>query len=248
MSSFGAYHTSSMPSGSDIDSRINARFFIDYGKVVAVDTTKGTVDVEHAVNTVLWNGRTCGSMVTKGIELLTIGAASFGLTFPVAVGDGVVLIGLKNYVATVANIQSGQEPNDFSHYNRDTMKAVPLGIVANPNVSVVVDAAGKVVLTTPAIVLTLDAAGNTKIVTTGPGLFTVKNATGSLQSILSSFETHVSVFATAIQTFAAASMLSPTVLLDPALLTAFTTLNTATGASLAQFSADIAALSLLLGA
>lgn len=102
----------------------------DYGIVKAVTGNK-TVDVEHAVRRVVMGGisaveKPLEARITKGVELLFPSSASFGQSWTVAPGDGVLLIGLQNMVTSTAGLTESSVPAEFWHYSAQTMKAIPL--------------------------------------------------------------------------------------------------------------------------
>jgi len=154
--------------GDIIRQTIAASFIADYGIVKAVNSDK-TVDVTHAVQGQYIDGTPASLTVTRGVEVVFPGSASFSQTWPTAVGDGVLLIGLKNYVQTTKGIQppSGP-PNEFPHYSQDTLKAIPLQNIASPAFTFAVDS---------------------------NGLAQIKNATKSLYTILNNIITHLETFA-----------------------------------------------------
>lgn len=102
----------------------------DYGIVKAVTGNK-TVDVEHVVRRVVMGGisaveKPLEARITQGVELLFPSSASFGQSWTVAPGDGVLLIGLQNMVTSTAGLTESSVPAEFWHYSAQTMKAIPL--------------------------------------------------------------------------------------------------------------------------
>lgn len=102
----------------------------DYGIVKAVTDNK-TVDVEHAVRRVVMGGisaveKPLEARITQGVELLFPSSASFGQSWTVAPGDGVLLIGLQNMVTSTEGLTKSSVPAEFWHYSAQTMKAIPL--------------------------------------------------------------------------------------------------------------------------
>lgn len=102
----------------------------DYGIVKAVTGNK-TVDVEHAVRRVVMGGisaveKPLEARITQGVELLFPSSASFGQSWTVAPGDGVLLIGLQNMVTSTVGLTESSVPAEFWHYSAQTMKAIPL--------------------------------------------------------------------------------------------------------------------------
>ena len=94
---------------------MGSTFICDYGVVSAVNGN--IVEVEHAVVP-----QTGEVTVTKGVELLW----PYPVRWDVQAGDGVLLVGLKDFVQTVSGVQP--ESTDVPlHYAQATMKAVPFG-------------------------------------------------------------------------------------------------------------------------
>ena len=154
--------------GDIIRQIVSSMFIADYGIVKAVNSDK-TVDVTHAVRGEYIDGTPMSIAVSRSVEVIFPGSASFAQTWPIAVGDGVLLIGLKDYVHTTTGIvPPTAPPNEFPHYSRDTIKAIPLQNQSSPVFQFNVDAAG---------------------------LAQIKNATQSLYTILNNIITHLSTFA-----------------------------------------------------
>jgi len=158
-----------------IQSVINGTFFADYGIVKEVNADK-TITVTHAVLSVLINGIPLPQTETHYVEVLYPASANYGNKWPLQIGDGVLLIGLKNYVDSTNGIESPTiPPRQFPHYTQNTMKAIPLQSVDSPKVSINVTDAGN-----------LEIQNNN----TG-GLIQVKNSTKSLATILTNLATHL---------------------------------------------------------
>jgi len=104
---------------------INSRFFIDYGVVTKV-TGNSMVDVVHAAIEVLLDDTPLPETKTPDVEVLWPASAGFSMQNEIAVGDQVLLIGLKSYVSAVAEVDGAKVPKSFDHYNRATLKAIPL--------------------------------------------------------------------------------------------------------------------------
>ena len=128
--------------GDIIRQTIAASFICDYGIVKAVNSDK-TVDVTHAVQGQYIDGTNMPVTVTKSVEVVFPGSAGLAITWPIAVGDGVLLVGLKNFVNSTKSIQPPTNPpTEFPHYNQDTLKAIPLQNIASPAFTINVDNAG----------------------------------------------------------------------------------------------------------
>ena len=114
-----------------IESVLASFFIVDYGKVDAVNSD-GTVNVRHAANGVLrYTGEELEPYVTNRVEMLTLSCAQFSVSFKPKEGDGVLLLGLKDKVSSVAEYQSGSKQvvnKNPAHYTRNTMKALPVGV------------------------------------------------------------------------------------------------------------------------
>jgi hypothetical protein len=158
---------------------VNHAFIADYGIVKQVNSDK-TIDVTHAIMGQLINGDSMPVTETRNIEVLFPASAAFGQSWPIAVGDGVLLIGLRDAVASTKGIQAPTAPpNEFLHYSQNTMKAIPLQKVSSPKVTI-----------------NVTAGGNLEIQNTNTGgLIQVKNATKSLYTVLNNIITHLSTFA-----------------------------------------------------
>lgn len=125
-----------------IESIIAEHFFADYGFVSAV--SGGKVDVRHAILPSVV-GKQLGETVSKSVELLFPSVAGFSLQFPVRVGDGVLLIGLRHYLnSTEAQVPQTTDVN--LSYTQETLKAIPLGAI-NGSAGVVVEVSDDGVIT-----------------------------------------------------------------------------------------------------
>lgn len=126
-----------------IDSRINQKFMCDYGVVKSVSSDGTHVDVTHAAILTLVTGDQLPQTETKDVELLFPASSKFSIKYPVAVGDGVLLIGLKDYLASTLNVQP-IAPQAIRHYSQDTLKAIPFSAIpSSPLSSLEVDDNGK---------------------------------------------------------------------------------------------------------
>jgi hypothetical protein len=105
---------------------LSAAFIADFGIVQAVGAGGATVDVEHAIQPVV-AGEQQGTTITKGVEVLWPGGGGqLSAKWDLAVGDPVLLVGLKDFIPTVGGAlpQTEQIP---IHYTQETMKAIPMG-------------------------------------------------------------------------------------------------------------------------
>lgn len=108
-----------------IESVVAGFYILDYGFIKNVNSD-GTIDVAHARQLVTTEGQTLPATITKGIEVLTIAGAGFSLQFDLKKGDKVLVLGLKNKIDKVADVESTEANNSRHHYDRSTLKAMPL--------------------------------------------------------------------------------------------------------------------------
>lgn len=113
-----------------ITSIVNNYFILDYGIVSKVNDDK-TVNVIHAKIPVTTDGEQLKQLETKNLEVLQLSGASFSLYIDIKQGDRVLLLGLKNYIAGVADVDSATKQESVLHYRRETMKAFPLCLFNN---------------------------------------------------------------------------------------------------------------------
>ena len=117
-------------------SNIGATFFADYAIIDSVNSDK-TINVVHATIPVLINGTVLPKTQTNNIEVLYPASAAFGMNWQLVKGDGVLLVGLKDYVdSTNGIVEPTEAPNVFMHYVQNTMKAIPLQSVTAPKVTI----------------------------------------------------------------------------------------------------------------
>lgn len=118
-------------SEKDLITAILSNFFIvDYGYINKVNPDK-TVNVTHAAKPVLMDGTELGETTTDNVEVLTIAGAGFSVQWDYKAKDKVLLLGLKDYVPKVDKVESAEVPKAFLHYNRSTIKAIPLCIFSD---------------------------------------------------------------------------------------------------------------------
>ncbi len=175
-----------------IKSVIGATFFADYGIITKVNSDD-TINVTHSALAVLINGTILPKTETYNVEVIYPASASFGQNWPLAVGDGVLLIGLKNYVDTTNGIiEPTEAPTAFPHYTQNTMKAIPLQSVTAPKITINVNG--------------IDLEINN---TNAGGLIQIKNAAKSLETILENVLNHISGLTTINCVVGAPVTLSP---------------------------------------
>lgn len=108
-----------------IESIVCGFFIVDYGFINKVNADK-TVNVTHAKKQVLLDGTELPILETPNLEVLTISGSGFSLNFDYKAGDKVLLLGLKDYVEKVKDVNEAKTPETFIHYNRSTLKVLPL--------------------------------------------------------------------------------------------------------------------------
>lgn len=113
-----------------ITSVINSFYFVDYGYINQVNSDK-TVNVTHANKTVMIDGTELNETITNNIEVLTVCGAGFAVSFDYKANDKVLLLGLKDYIPNVANVKKAEVPSSFVHYDRATLKALPLCVFSD---------------------------------------------------------------------------------------------------------------------
>ncbi len=160
-------------------SLIYDNIFLDYGIVTKV-TDNATVDVTHAAIEVLLDGTEVPEVRSKDVEVLWPASSGFSMQNEIAIGDKVLLLGLKSYVPAVADVDSAKVPKSFDHYNRATLKAIPLCSFNSDAACVVKSTASKTTVNTNA----LEINGNTKELVTWPELNT------ALQGLITALMTH----------------------------------------------------------
>ena len=118
-------------SEKDLITAILSNFFIvDYGYINKVNPDK-TINVTHAAKPVLMDGTELGETTTDNVEVLTIAGAGFSVQWDYKAKDKVLLLGLKDYVPNVDKVESAEVPKAFLHYNRSTIKAIPLCVFSD---------------------------------------------------------------------------------------------------------------------
>jgi hypothetical protein len=230
-------------SQSDIvRSIINQTYIIDYGIVKTINSDK-TIDVTHAVKSVLINGVDMPVTVTKNIEVLFPASYEFGIKWPMKTGDGVILLGLKDAVAETSGIvEPTNAPGEFLHYCQNTMKAIPLQAVSSPKVSLDVSSGGDLEIknTNTSGKITIKTTGSGDIETVaGTGKLQLKNGSKSLFTILNNIATHTKSIATNLQSATTIPAVPGTPLtFNPATIALFTT----DAGNLATDASDLALL------
>jgi hypothetical protein len=115
-------------SEKDLITNILKSFFIvDYGYINKVNVDK-TVNVTHATKLVLLDGTELPETTTENVEVLTVSGSGFAIQWDYKAGDQVLLLGLKDYVPKVNKVTKAEVSKAFFHYDRATIKAIPLCI------------------------------------------------------------------------------------------------------------------------
>lgn len=109
---------------------LNSFFIVDYGYINKVNGDK-TVNVTHSAKPVLLDGTELPETTTDNVEVLTISGAGFAIQWDYKAGDKVLLLGLKDYVPRVKNVKKADVPKAFIHYDRATIKALPLCVFSS---------------------------------------------------------------------------------------------------------------------
>ena len=182
-----------------IHSIIDSSFFADYG-IVSTVNSDDTINVTHATLPVYYDGNALEKRETYNVEVIYPAGYNMGIKWPIKVGDGVLLIGLKNYIESTNGILEPTDKPDVSvHYTQNTMKAIPLQSVTAPKITISTD--GK------------DLSINN---TATLGLIQIKNAAKSLETILENILTHISGITTTN------CVVGSPVVLNPATIALFT--------------------------
>lgn len=165
-----------------IDFVVSSYFIIDYGFVKDVNDDD-TVNVVHARKPVLMDGddKNLGETLTKRLEVLTFSCAEFAVSFKPKKGDKVLLLALKDWVESTADVTKAETPETFLHYERETMKALPLSAF---------DSDARIRITADAGTLKVDA--NQKIELNGntKKFVTHKELNTALQKFVSALNAH----------------------------------------------------------
>lgn len=113
-----------------VESLVSSFYIVDYGFINKVNADK-TVNVTHAKKQILLDGSELPAIETPNIEVLTICGAGFSLQFDYKAGDKVLLLGLKDFVGKVEEVKQASSPDTYIHYNRTTLKALPLCVFSD---------------------------------------------------------------------------------------------------------------------
>lgn len=118
-------------SEKDLIINILSNFFIvDYGYINKVNADK-TINVTHATKPVLMDGTELPETTTDNVEVLTISGAGFSIQWDYKAKDKVLLLGLKDYIPRVEDVSKAEVAKAFIHYDRATIKAIPLCVFSD---------------------------------------------------------------------------------------------------------------------
>lgn len=114
-----------------INSNIDAKYFSDYAVVTAVyGDPVSTVDVTHFAPAYYDDGNNPVLSISKDVEVLYTATAGVSVEIPVAVGDTVLLVGSHSLVAQLSTVKDApQKPGEGVAYTKETLKAIPVGVL-----------------------------------------------------------------------------------------------------------------------
>jgi hypothetical protein len=119
-----------------IDTIIGKHFIVDYGFITQISSDKKKVDVEHLTILKDNDGEQLPKTITKNIEILFSNSSYFSLKYDVKIGDGVLLLGLKDFVKSIAEKKQPSQADYLLHYQQENLKAFPIGFAANPTTKI----------------------------------------------------------------------------------------------------------------
>lgn len=166
--------------GDLIRSILNSYFIVDYGYINKVNPDK-TVNVTHAAKPVLTDGTELSETVTDNVEVLTISGSGFSIKWDYKAKDKVLLLGLKSYIPLVSKVTSAKAPDAFTHYDRSTIKALPLCVFSDEAKVKAIIENGKLTIDTED---KIELNGNTKQFVTWAEL------NSALQTLLTQIKSH----------------------------------------------------------
>lgn len=129
-----------------IENILSSFYIVDFGYINQVNPDK-TVNVTHAGKKVMIDGTELSETVTENVEVLTICGSGFGVSFDYKAGDRVLLLGLKTYVPKVSEVTQAEIPKSFIHYNRATLKAIPMCIFSEDSQVKIIAESGALTIT-----------------------------------------------------------------------------------------------------
>lgn len=113
-----------------ITSILNNYFIVDYGYINKVNPDK-TVNITHAIKPTLMNGEELPETTTDNVEVLTLCGSGFSIQLDYKAKDKVLILGLKDYIKSVKDVEKAETAKAFIHYNRSTIKVIPLCIFSD---------------------------------------------------------------------------------------------------------------------
>ena len=128
-----------------IESILSSFYIVDYGFIKAVNPDE-TINVTHAKQLKTYDGVSLPAMETKNVEVLTLSGSGFSFKFDYKKGDKVLLLGLKDYIKKVEDVNAPSETTVYMHYSRETLKAIPLCVFNKDAKATIVVKDGKIEL------------------------------------------------------------------------------------------------------
>lgn len=113
-----------------ITSILNNYFIVDYGYINKVNPDK-TVNITHAIKPTLMNGEELPETTTDNVEVLTLCGSGFSIQLDYKAKDKVLILGLKDYIKSVEDVEKAETAKAFVHYSRSTIKVIPLCIFSD---------------------------------------------------------------------------------------------------------------------
>lgn len=175
-----------------IENIIGHNFINDYGFITAISEDKKFVDVEHVIKPLTFNGADLEKTVTKKVELLFSSSSYISIVFDVKIGDGVFLVGLKDYVEKISEVTSPQNTSYPLHYKQENLKAIPFGFTKDATTKItikedelkidskikntVIDLKNKLTITTDA---DLEFTADNNVIKTTATSIEINNSSGS---------------------------------------------------------------------
>jgi hypothetical protein len=120
-----------------IDNIIGNHHIIDYGFIKKISSDKKFVDIEHASIPIDNDGLEMEKTITKNVELIFFSSSYFAFQFELKVGDGVLLLGTKDFLGDLKDLKSAKTSDYILHYKQENLKALPFGIIVeNPKTDI----------------------------------------------------------------------------------------------------------------
>lgn len=115
-----------------IDNIIGSKFIIDYGTIIKIDVTGQLVDVQHQVLDTFKGQAIQQPLITYGVELLYLSTGNLVIDSNPQIGDPVLLVGFKRYIAKTSNpMQIPIKSQSEVSYTRSNLKAIPMSAIPN---------------------------------------------------------------------------------------------------------------------